>query len=270
MPWFFFRKRGRTPSITIESHLPQRLPTPGLNGRTAQASRCDDPKCLALQLQQIQVDLAKQISQSGLDILVAIGAQAADGHEALRATLDSTFAAGLARVREDLDKARIDFLERSVTHFGRRTDERWERLSRDVSRLMDAVARQALLTPIVNQLLAIYDRIPAEIAYQVALCRRLEARTLGGDLRTIVEQCESAQRSYMAELLLILTSLGLQRIETSGGPFNPQCQYVVGVEATSQPELDGHVARVLSAGFLWNGALYRPEKIIVYKLEKKA
>lgn len=69
---------------------------------------------------------------------------------------------------------------------------------------------------------------------------------------------------------MLLASLGVEKLEPPSGAINPRLQHVVGVEpAPPPPELDGHVARVVAAGFTWNGAIHRLEKVIAYK-EKKS
>jgi molecular chaperone GrpE (heat shock protein) len=114
-----------------------------------------------------------------------------------------------------------------------------------------------------------FDRIHDEDAFLVAWYRRSPDLALNLGSRQLQERYDEAVRSFAAEALMILRSLGVEQMQGGAGPFDPQRQRVVAVETTTRPELDGHVARIVRAGFLWNGTLYRPELVVVYKQEQK-
>lgn len=262
-----FAGRRRPARITTEPRIPPRGRSPNTNGVPPHGAT-DKPDTPEL-LMRLQEKLEMRIAQAGLEVQAGMGVQFNELTELLRGSFDPVYATLVARLHADADAIRTEFVDRSVEEFDRRTVEKWDRLNRDIAGLVEGDARQALLAPIVTQLLAVHDRILSEVAFQAAFCRRLEATSLDTGVRAVFEQCESAQRSYVAELRMLLASLGVEPLETAPGPIKPRLQHVVGVEPTASPELDGHVARVVAAGFTWNGAIHRLEKVIAYKLEKK-
>lgn len=134
--------------------------------------------------------------------------------------------------------------------------------------LSDAVVanvERACLRPVIDQLLALHDRIDDERQFLGASFRRDADLATQIGARQLQAQHDGAARSFAAEILMILRGLGVEPLELSGPELNPHLQRVVGVESTSSAELDGRIARITRRGFRWNGALLRPEQVIVYK-----
>jgi molecular chaperone GrpE len=64
------------------------------------------------------------------------------------------------------------------------------------------------------------------------------------------------------QLQRLLASHGVTTFESAGEPFDPERHEAVGVvDADDVPE--GHVARELGRGYLWNGRLLRPARVQV-------
>ena len=134
--------------------------------------------------------------------------------------------------------------------------------------LSDAVAanvHRACLRPVIDQLLALHDRIDDERQFLSASFRRDADLATHIGARHLQAQHDDAERSFAAEILMILRGLGVEPLEVSGPELDPHLQRVVGVEPTSCAELDGRIARITRRGFRWNGAQLRPEQAIVYK-----
>jgi len=134
--------------------------------------------------------------------------------------------------------------------------------------LSDAVAaniQRACLRPAIDQLLALHDRIDDERQFLAASFRRDVDLATHVEARRLQAQHDAAARSFATEILMILRGLGVEPLEPSGPDLDPHMQRVVGVEPNSRAELDGRIARIARRGFRWNGALLRPEQVIVYK-----
>jgi hypothetical protein len=145
----------------------------------------------------------------------------------------------------------------------------WSSLEQRTEETCSTTAQHALQRPIIDALVALYDRVCQEARFQSLWYRKDPELTSHLGCRQVQERCESASRSYAAELLRILQSLNVEPIVGGGGQFNPHHQRVVDVEMTSQSELDGHTARIVRPGFTWNSTILRPEEVIVFKLERK-
>jgi len=134
--------------------------------------------------------------------------------------------------------------------------------------LSDAVAanvHRACLRPVIDQLLALHDRIDDERQFLSASFRRDADLATHIGARQLQTQHDGAARSFAAEILMILRGLGVEPLDVSGPELDPHLQRVVGVDLTSRAELDGRIARITRRGFRWNGALLRPDQVIVYK-----
>ncbi len=88
--------------------------------------------------------------------------------------------------------------------------------------------------------------------------------------RQLQERYNDAVVSFATEILMTLRGLGVEEIQGGAGQFNPQPPRVVDKEMTTRPDMDGHVAKIVRAGFTWNGMMLRPEEVIVYKCKKGA
>ncbi|HEU4642248.1 MAG TPA: nucleotide exchange factor GrpE [Gemmatimonadaceae bacterium] len=79
------------------------------------------------------------------------------------------------------------------------------------------------------------------------------------DPRTIIEGVEAVQR----KLLKALSDAGLEVIDPVDQPFNPQLHEAVATEPALSPEDDHLVARVYQPGYLFQGQLLRPARVVV-------
>lgn len=139
-----------------------------------------------------------------------------------------------------------------------------------VADVCSASAQQAVLRPVVDQILALLDRMGDERTYLTWWYRKDPELGLHLGCRQLHERYDGAVQSFRQEIYILLRSLDVHPLDGCAGPFNPRHQQIVGVEATTNPELDGHVARAVRPGFLWGGMILRPEQIVVFKKEKKS
>ncbi len=61
-----------------------------------------------------------------------------------------------------------------------------------------------------------------------------------------------------------LESIGLERIDPAGLPFNPELHEAVATTPPVEPEQDHTVCRTFQAGYSFKGALLRPARVQVY------
>lgn len=79
------------------------------------------------------------------------------------------------------------------------------------------------------------------------------------DPRTVIEGVEAVQR----KLLKALADAGLEVVDPVDQPFNPQLHEAVATEPALSPEDDHLVARVYQPGYLFQGQLLRPARVVV-------
>ena len=79
------------------------------------------------------------------------------------------------------------------------------------------------------------------------------------DAKTIVEGAEMVER----KLQKTLAGHGMEIIDPIGHPFDPALHEAVMTEAASSKDEDHVVARVFQVGYLFNGQLLRPARVVV-------
>ena len=79
------------------------------------------------------------------------------------------------------------------------------------------------------------------------------------DAKTIVEGAEMVER----KLHKTLAGHGMEIINPIGHPFDPALHEAVMTEAASSKDDDHVVARVFQVGYLFNGQLLRPARVVV-------
>jgi hypothetical protein len=176
----------------------------------------------------------------------------------------------LSRQLEQRLVGRIDEQAVKVTDaITEKVNQRWSAHEQRVLEACATTAQRATQRPIIDAVMALHDRVCQETQFQSLWYHK--DPELAGHLgcRQLQERWESAARSYAAEILRILHSLDVEPIVSGGGQFNPHHQRVVNVEPTAQPELDGHIARIVRPGFTWHRQILRPEEVIVYKKERR-
>jgi molecular chaperone GrpE len=79
------------------------------------------------------------------------------------------------------------------------------------------------------------------------------------DSRTIVQGVEMVER----KLLKALQNAGLTIISPENSSFNPELHEAVATEPAASPEDDHVVSRVIQPGYVFNGQLLRPARVVV-------
>jgi molecular chaperone GrpE len=79
------------------------------------------------------------------------------------------------------------------------------------------------------------------------------------DTKTVVQGVEMVER----KLLKALTTFGLQIINPENSSFDPELHEAVGTEPAASQEDDHVVSRVYQPGYVFNGKLLRPARVVV-------
>src|SRR5215213_5057741 len=79
------------------------------------------------------------------------------------------------------------------------------------------------------------------------------------DAKTVVEGVEMVEK----KLLKTLAGHGLELVNPAGHPFDPALHEAVMTEPAASNEEDHLVARVFQVGYLFNGQLLRPARVVV-------
>ncbi|MEE9291671.1 MAG: nucleotide exchange factor GrpE [Acidobacteriota bacterium] len=119
-----------------------------------------------------------------------------------------------------------------------------ERLNRDLERRLD-IAR----SDVMRKVLGVLDDLD----------RALAAPGGCGDPDALVEGV-TLIRDHLQR---VLTSEGVEIIETAGKPFDPSHAEAVAIEETDQPERDNFVAEEFQKGYMLGGTLLRPARVKV-------
>lgn len=145
-----------------------------------------------------------------------------------------------------------------------------ERLQRELSEMKDRYLRAAA------DLENVKKRAARERAESWV---RAQADVIGRVLEVIddlarVAQLDPAQTSADAlhegvglverKLLRVLEGAGLERIDPSGQPFDPNAHEAVTTAPAPTPEADGTVGLVFQCGYRLSGSLLRPARVAVY------
>jgi molecular chaperone GrpE len=91
------------------------------------------------------------------------------------------------------------------------------------------------------------------------LDRATSAKTDGVDAKSIVEGI----RAIDQKLMRTLADAGLQVLNPIDEPFNPELHEAITTERALSPEDDHLVAQVFQPGYLFQGQLLRPARVVV-------
>jgi molecular chaperone GrpE len=82
--------------------------------------------------------------------------------------------------------------------------------------------------------------------------------------QTTVEALHEGVALVERKVLKALEGIGVERLDPSGEPFDPNAHEAVMTTPAPGPERDGHVAMVFQAGYRLRGTLLRPARVAVY------
>ena len=79
------------------------------------------------------------------------------------------------------------------------------------------------------------------------------------DAATVVQGADMVEK----KLLKVLTASGLEIVDPVNQTFDPKMHEAVATEPALSPEDDHVVSRVYQVGYLYNGQLLRPARVVV-------
>ena len=79
------------------------------------------------------------------------------------------------------------------------------------------------------------------------------------DVRTLVDGVAMIER----KLLKALAGYGLEVLQPQDQPFNPALHEAISTAPAAAPEEDAQVAQVFQPGYVFNGQLLRPARVVV-------
>ena len=186
--------------------------------------------------------------------------------ESLNVLTDAHF----EKLSESMAQQLTETLESCVAEtLARCTENRLAAMTAALEDTCSAASRRATLGPVIEQIIALHDRSREEQVLLGSWFRRDADMLARLDCRQLFERCDAILGSITAETLMILRTFDVYPLAAGGGVFNPRQQRVVAVELTTNPDLDGQVARVVRLGFMWAGSIHRPEQVVVFKQEAK-
>jgi hypothetical protein len=269
------RTPPRDPATEPADHRP---PTP--DGNPADAGVAEEKISPTVIAEQVAAGLTPFLEHQNRHLVEQVIRQLADGQNAAtdsikthaektEAELGQRIEKQLRGAQKQLDRQVGELCDHITATVRKDAEGHWSLLEKKLGESCSAMAVRAAQHPVIDRLVAMFDRINDEGAFLNAWYRRNPDTAMNLGSRQLQERYDEAVRSFAAEVLLILRSLGVERIDGSAGQFDPQRQRVVAVETITRSDLDGHVARIIRAGFQWNGTPYRPEQVVVYKQEQK-
>jgi molecular chaperone GrpE len=97
------------------------------------------------------------------------------------------------------------------------------------------------------------------------LDRAVDATRAGASFDALLQGVELVRRQFASKL----ESLGVERIESDGQPFDPQLHEAVSAVATADPSEDGRIVGVVRQGYRMHGDVLRPAAVAVAKLRNE-
>ena len=261
-------------------YAPQRETAVGMPSRGSPEGSGRDDKVANLS-EQIGAHLAQLFDRQTTDQATQFADQLNESLAAIDNRADALgekIAEDLVRQLDQQGRSLHELLERllnpladHITAAARKdAEEHWSAIRMELTEACSIETQRATQRPIIDRLIALLDRIRDEGAFLTTWYRKDPNFPLHIGCRQLQERYDDALNSYVAEIHMVLRGLGVEQIEGCSGPFNPHHQQVVDVEMTTRPNLDGHVAKIVRAGFMWNGAILRPEQVVVFKKERKS
>jgi molecular chaperone GrpE len=157
---------------------------------------------------------------------------------------------------DELQTAHAD--DAAITELQRRLEaqqEKYLRLAAEYENYRKRVTRERTET---------YSRAQADLVKQLLdalddLARFAHVDPATVDASTVVQGAEMVEKKAMKSL----TAAGLEPINPVNQSFDPQLHEAVTTEPALSPEDDHVVSRVYQVGYLFNGQLLRPARVVV-------
>ena len=145
----------------------------------------------------------------------------------------------------------------------------FEALHAELKTYKDAFLLEAVLRPVIRDLISLYDDI-SDIHRQFALALSTQEQrgALAGSALIFFENVAAPanQLEHNRDAILeVLERLDVTLVPVGTGKLDKQSQRAVTVEFTEDPDLDHEVVKVTKRGFLWKDRVIRAEEVVIKK-----
>ena len=147
----------------------------------------------------------------------------------------------------------------------------FEALHGELKTYKDAFLLEAVLRPVIRDLISLYDDI-SEIHRQLALALSSQEQRggmAGGALmffETVAAPAKQLEHNRDA-ILEVLERLDVTLVPPGFGKLDKLSQRAVALEITENPDQDHDVVKVTKRGFLWKERVIRAEEVVIKRLQ---
>lgn len=145
----------------------------------------------------------------------------------------------------------------------------FEALHAELKTYKDAFLLEAVLRPVIRDLISLYDDI-SDIHRQLALALSTQEQrgNLAGSALILFENVASPANQLehnRDSILEVLERLDVTILPVGTGKLDKQAQRAVAVEFTEDPDQDHEVVKVTKRGFRWKDRVIRAEEVVIKK-----
>jgi len=145
----------------------------------------------------------------------------------------------------------------------------FEALHAELKTYKDAFLLEAVLRPVIRDLISLYDTI-SEIHRQLALALSTHEQrgNLSGGALVLFENVAAPANQLehnRDSILEVLERLDVTIAPLGTGKLDKQSQRAVSLEFTEDPDQDHDVVKVIKRGFLWKDRVIRAEEVVIKK-----
>lgn len=145
----------------------------------------------------------------------------------------------------------------------------FEALHAELKAYKDAFLLEAVLRPVIRDLISLYDAI-SDIHRQLALALSTQEQrgNLAGSALMLFENVlgPANQLEHNRDSILeVLERLDVTMMPAGSGKLDKQAQRAVSLEFTEDPDQDQDIVKVLKRGFLWKDRVMRAEEVVIKK-----
>ena len=145
----------------------------------------------------------------------------------------------------------------------------FEALHAELKTYKDAFLLEAVLRPVIRDLISLYDDI-SEIHRQLALAlsSQEERGKLAGSALILFENvaAPAKQLEHNRDAIIeVLERLDVTLLPLGSGKLDKLSQRAMSVELTDNPDRDNDIVKVVKRGFVWKERMMRPEEVVIKK-----
>jgi molecular chaperone GrpE (heat shock protein) len=145
----------------------------------------------------------------------------------------------------------------------------FEALHAELKTYKDAFLLEAVLRPVIRDLISLYDDISdIHRQFSLALSAQEQRGSLSGSALVFFETVAAPANQLehnRDSILEVLERLDVTLVPVGVGKLDKQCQRAVTVEYTEDPDQEHEVVKVTKRGFLWKDRVIRAEEVVIKK-----